>query len=132
MAILESKVNRNEAFERRTEHWRRRVEEIREQEARFRLGGGAKAQEKQRALGKMTARERVAALCDAGAPFLELGVWVAEGFYQEHGGAPAAGVVVGIGRIHGREVVERYRRIEATAAMAAADDIRAIAALLRK
>jgi acetyl-CoA carboxylase carboxyltransferase component len=105
VAILESKVNRNEAFERRTEHWRRRVEEIREEEDRIRLGGGVKAQEKQRALGKMTARERVAALCDAGAPFLELGVWVAEGFYQEHGGAPAAGVVVGIGRIHGREVV---------------------------
>ncbi len=105
MAILESKVNRGEAFERQAEHWRRRVEEIREQEDRIRLGGGLKAQDKQRAQGKMTARERVAALCDPGADFLELGIWVAEGFYAEYGGAPAAGVVIGIGRIHGREVV---------------------------
>ncbi|HXO18673.1 MAG TPA: carboxyl transferase domain-containing protein, partial [Thermoanaerobaculia bacterium] len=67
--------------------------------------GGPKALEKQRAQGKMTARERVAALCDPGAPFLELGLWVAEGFYKEYGGAPSAGVVVGIGSIHGRDVV---------------------------
>lgn len=105
MAILESKVNRNEAFERQAEHWRRKVEEIREQEERIRLGGGLKAQDKQRAQGKMTARERVEALCDPGVPFLELGLWVAEGFYEEYGGAPAAGVVMGIGKIHGRDVV---------------------------
>jgi acetyl-CoA carboxylase carboxyltransferase component len=105
VAILESKINRGEAFERQAGHWRRRVEEIREQEDRIRLGGGLKAQDKQRAQGKMTARERVEALCDPGAGFLELGLWVAEGFYQEHGGAPAAGVVVGVGKVHGRDVV---------------------------
>jgi acetyl-CoA carboxylase carboxyltransferase component len=105
LTILESKVSRGEAFERQAEHWRRTVEEVREQEHRIRLGGGLKAQDKQRAQGKMTARERVEALCDPGSPFLELGLWVAEGFYEEYGGAPAAGVVIGIGRIHGREVV---------------------------
>jgi 3-methylcrotonyl-CoA carboxylase beta subunit len=105
LAILESKVNRNEAFERQSEHWRREVEKIREEEDRIRLGGGLKAQDKQRAQGKMTARERVEALCDPGAPFLELGVWVADGFYKEYGGAPSAGVVIGIGKIHGRDVV---------------------------
>jgi acetyl-CoA carboxylase carboxyltransferase component len=105
VAILESKVNRGEAFERQAEHWRRRAEEIRGEEDRIRLGGGLKAQDKQRAQGKMTARERVEALCDPGADFLELGLWVAEGFYQEYGGAPAAGVVVGIGKVHGRDVV---------------------------
>ena len=105
MAILESKVKRNEAFERRADHWRREVERLREQEDRIRLGGGLKAQDKQRAQGKMTARERVEALCDPGAPFLELGLWVADGFYREYGGAPAAGIVVGIGAVHGRDVV---------------------------
>ena len=105
MAILESKVSRGEAFERQSEHWRRKVEEIREQEHRIQLGGGLKAQDKQRAQGKMTARERVEALCDPGAPFLELGLWVADGFYQEYGGAPAAGVVIGVGKVHGRDVV---------------------------
>jgi len=105
VSILESKINRNEAFERQGEHWRGEVERLREQEDRIRLGGGLKAQDKQRAQGKMTARERVEALCDPGAPFLELGLWVADGFYQEYGGAPGAGVVVGIGAIHGRDVV---------------------------
>ncbi|MEM7481993.1 MAG: acyl-CoA carboxylase subunit beta [Acidobacteriota bacterium] len=78
---------------------------MREEEAAIRLGGGAKRQEKQRAKGKLTARERVAALCDEGADFLELGLWVAHGFYEEVGGAPAAGVVTGLGRVHGREVM---------------------------
>ncbi|HSS48565.1 MAG TPA: carboxyl transferase domain-containing protein [Thermoanaerobaculia bacterium] len=103
--MLESKLKRNEAFERRADHWRREVERLREQESQIRLGGGLKAQDKQRAQGKMTARERVETLCDPGAPFLELGLWVADGFYREYGGAPAAGVVIGIGAIHGRDVV---------------------------
>ncbi|MFY9824022.1 MAG: carboxyl transferase domain-containing protein [Thermoanaerobaculia bacterium] len=81
------------------------MERLREQEDHIRLGGGVKAQDKQHAQGKMTARERVEALCDPGAPFLELGLWVADGFYREYGGAPAAGVVVGIGAVHGRDVV---------------------------
>ncbi len=105
MAILESKLKRNEAFERQADHWRREVERLREQEDHIRLGGGLKAQDKQRAQGKMTARERVEALCDPGTPFLELGLWVADGFYREYGGAPAAGVVIGIGAIHGQDVV---------------------------
>jgi 3-methylcrotonyl-CoA carboxylase beta subunit len=105
VAILESKLKRNEAFERQADHWRREVERLREQEDHIRLGGGLKAQDKQRAQGKMTARERVEALCDPGTPFLELGLWVADGFYREYGGAPAAGVVIGIGAIHGQDVV---------------------------
>jgi acetyl-CoA carboxylase carboxyltransferase component len=64
-----------------------------------------KAQERHRARGKMTARERVAALCDPGTVFLELGLWAAHGLYADYGGAPAAGVVVGIACIHGRDVV---------------------------
>jgi acetyl-CoA carboxylase carboxyltransferase component len=53
----------------------------------------------------MSARERIAELCDPGAPFLELGIWAAYGLYQEYGGAPAAGVITGIGLIHERNVV---------------------------
>ncbi|MEA2560220.1 MAG: hypothetical protein QOH06_1724 [Acidobacteriota bacterium] len=105
MAILESKVKRSEAFERQAEHWRREVEKLRDEEEVLKLGGGLKAQDKQRAQGKMTARDRVEALCDPGAPFLELGLWMAYGFYEEYGGAPSAGVVIGIGKIHGRDVV---------------------------
>ncbi len=105
MALIESKLRKDEKFARRAEHWRGEVERLRRQEAQIRLGGGMKRLEKHRAKGKMTARERIAALCDPGTPFLELGLWVAFGFYEEHGGAPAAGVVIGVGRIHGREVM---------------------------
>jgi acetyl-CoA carboxylase carboxyltransferase component len=105
LTTLSSKLQKNDAYERRSTHWRGAMNRLRAEETRLRLGGGAKAQDKQRAQGKMTARERVAALTDPGSAFLELGLWVAEGFYQEYGGAPAAGVVVGIGSIHGRDMV---------------------------
>ena len=105
MAVIESKLERNQGFQDRLEHWRSTIEAFQAQEVELRLGGGAAAQERQRAKGKMTARERVDALCDPGEPFLELGIWAAHGMYEEYGGAPAAGVVTGIGRMHGRDVV---------------------------
>jgi acetyl-CoA carboxylase carboxyltransferase component len=105
MAVIESKVKRDAAFERNATHWRAAVERLRAEAATIALGGGEKALAKQRANGKMTARERVAALCDPGASFHELGQWTAWGCYAEWGGAPAAGVVTGVGLIHGREVM---------------------------
>ena len=77
--------------------------ELRELEHRLRQGGGAKKIAKQHEQGKLTARERVARLCDPGAPFLEIGLLVA--YDQYDGQAPAAGVVTGVGVVHGREVV---------------------------
>ncbi len=97
---------------------------LRVEEDEIRLGGGAKAAEAQRAKGRLTVRERLALLLDPvdsgdskaqvsesrpGAPgavqlpnFLELGMWAARGMYEEYGGAPAAGVVTGLGRVSGR------------------------------
>ena len=105
MAVIESKLEQNAAYQGRLEHWKRAAESLRAEEAELRLGGGQAAQDKQRARGKMTARERIEALCDAGESFLELGIWAAHGMYEDYGGAPAAGVVTGIGRVHGRDVV---------------------------
>ncbi len=78
-------------------------EEIRELEERLRQGGGPERIERQHRQGKLTARERIAGLCDPGAPFLEIGLLVA--YDQYDGQAPAAGVVTGIARVHQREVV---------------------------
>jgi 3-methylcrotonyl-CoA carboxylase beta subunit len=72
------------------------------EEAEIRLGGGAKAAEAQRAKGRLTVRERLKLLLDEGSEFLELGLWAARGMYEEYGGAPAAGVVTGLGRVSGR------------------------------
>ena len=68
-------------------------------------GGGAKATTAQHAKKRLTARERIALLLDPGAPFLELGLYAAYQMYEEWGGAPAAGVVTGLGRVHGRLVL---------------------------
>ena len=75
---------------------------LRVEEDEIRLGGGAKAAEAQRAKGRLTVRERLKLLLDEGSEFLELGLWAARGMYEEYGGAPAAGVVTGLGRVSGR------------------------------
>lgn len=76
---------------------------VRELEATLRSGGGADKVARQHKQGKLTARERIEALCDVGSRFLEIGLLVA--YDQYDGQAPGAGVVTGIGQVHGREVV---------------------------
>lgn len=73
----------------------------REQE-KIREGGGPKAIESQHGKGRLTAPERIALLVDPGTELLELGIYAAHGMYEEWGGAPGAGVVAGLGRVHGR------------------------------
>ena len=68
-------------------------------------GGGEEAAKRQKDRGKMLARERISQLIDEGTLFREIGTFAASGLYDEHGGAPSAGIVTGIGRIHGRLVV---------------------------
>ncbi len=65
-------------------------------------GGGAKRIKKEHAKGKMTARERLSVLFDPGCNRFELGALVGDGMYEEYGGCPSGGVVVEVGRIHGR------------------------------
>src|SRR5579862_236012 len=67
-------------------------------------GGGAKAIENQHSKGRLTARERIELLVDPKS-FFELGVYAAHGMYEEWGGAPAAGVITGMARIHTRMVM---------------------------
>src|ERR1700761_5911121 len=87
----------------RTAHMRHLVETVRQLEDKLRQGGGSQRVEKQHKAGKLTARERIARLLDPGARFLEIGLLVA--YDQYDGQAPAAGVVTGIGKIHGRPAV---------------------------
>jgi 3-methylcrotonyl-CoA carboxylase beta subunit len=75
---------------------------LRASEDEIRLGGGPKAAEAQRAKGRLTVRERLKLLLDEGTELMELGLWAAHGMYEEYGGAPAAGVVTGLGRVSGR------------------------------
>ncbi|HWJ13406.1 MAG TPA: acyl-CoA carboxylase subunit beta [Gemmatimonadaceae bacterium] len=78
-------------------------DEVRQLEAQLKQGGGGDKIARQHKQGKLTARERIALLCDAGTRFLEIGLLVA---YDEYDGqAPAAGVVTGIATVEGRRVV---------------------------
>lgn len=70
--------------------------------AQIKLGGGKKQLQKIRDQGKMTARERIAALVDPKSKMIEIGAFAAHEMYEEYGGAPAAGVVVVLGYIHKR------------------------------
>jgi 3-methylcrotonyl-CoA carboxylase beta subunit len=79
------------------------VAELRDKLAAARLGGPARARERHVARGKLLPRDRVDALLDAGAPFLELSPLAADGLYD--GDAPAAGIITGVGRVSGRECV---------------------------
>jgi 3-methylcrotonyl-CoA carboxylase beta subunit len=90
-------------FQANAEHHRALAAELREQVARTSEGGGPEAQKKHTARGKLLPRERVRALLDPGTPFLELSQLAAHGMYE--GDAPSAGVITGIGRVEGREVV---------------------------
>jgi acetyl-CoA carboxylase carboxyltransferase component len=79
------------------------VDDLRARLARAREGGGPKYLQRHRELGKWPVRERIDGLLDPGAPLLELSALAANGMYDDE--APAAGVVTGIGRVSGREVL---------------------------
>ena len=85
------------------EHHLALASQLKERLAQVRLGGGERAQRRQRDLGKLPVRERVEALLDEGSPFLELSALAAWEMYDGH--VPSAGVITGIGRVMGRELV---------------------------
>src|SRR5579864_2750096 len=78
------------------------VAAVRNEEEKIRMGGGEKAIESQHAKKRLTARERINLLIDRDTEFFELGLYAAYEMYEEWGGAPSAGVVTGLGRVHGR------------------------------
>jgi 3-methylcrotonyl-CoA carboxylase beta subunit len=90
-------------FRANVEHHRALAEDLRRQVERIAQGGGPEAQKKHTARGKLLPRERVRGLLDPGAPFLELSQLAAFGMYDDD--APSAGLITGIGRVEGHEVV---------------------------
>lgn len=78
------------------------ISEMKYHLVKIRLGGGTKRIAQQHEQGKMTARERINYLVDKGTTWLEIGAFAGFGMYEEHGGCPAGGVIVGIGYVSGR------------------------------
>jgi acetyl-CoA carboxylase carboxyltransferase component len=104
MDALESHVDvRSELFRTNQERMQSLVAELRARTELIRQGGGAKYVQRHREQGKLPVRERIDRLLDAGSPFLELSPLAAWDLYDND--APAAGIVTGIGRVSGREVL---------------------------
>ncbi|MBN9169867.1 MAG: methylcrotonoyl-CoA carboxylase, partial [Microbacterium sp.] len=105
MGILgaDSVAARGETFERNAAAQAGLAEDLRRRLAQAALGGPSASRERHAARGKLLPRDRVRRLLDEGSPFIELAPLAAEGLYG--GDAPAAGVIAGIGLVHGRHVM---------------------------
>lgn len=104
MTVLPTLVDRNaDAFAANAAHNAALAAELRDRTARAALGGPERSRERHVSRGKLLPRDRIHRLLDAGSPFLEIGALAATGMYDDE--APAAGVIAGIGRVHGRQVM---------------------------
>ncbi|MFN4027907.1 MULTISPECIES: acyl-CoA carboxylase subunit beta [Flavobacterium] len=92
-------------FNKNEDHNKLLLSELKQRFAKVKLGGGEKRIEKLHAEGKMTARERIDYLLDDKAKSIEIGAFVGDGMYAEHGGCPSGGVVVKMGYIKGKQCI---------------------------
>jgi acetyl-CoA carboxylase carboxyltransferase component len=105
MAIIGSRLGNKDTASPHADAMKAMLRVLHEERDRVMLGGGPVAMKKHHTKGKLTARERIALLIDHDTPFLEIGLFAAHGMYDDYGGAPSAGTVLGIGRVEGRETV---------------------------
>ena len=95
--------NESDGFKQNAEAYEELLEELRDRTEEARRGGGEKARKRHEERGKLPVRDRIDLLLDPNAAFLELSPLAAFGIYD--GQVPAAGIITGIGRVSGREVV---------------------------
>ena len=92
-------------FNKNEDHNKLLLSDLKQKFSKVKLGGGEKRIEKLHSEGKMTARERIDYLLDDKAKCIEIGAFVGDGMYAEHGGCPSGGVVVKIGYISGKQCI---------------------------
>src|ERR1041385_4583919 len=105
MAQVKTEVDKNLTFHKYEDNYKNLLRLLNVKAEKIKLGGGKDAVEKHHKRGKLTARERIRKLIDPPGEFLEIGLFTAYGMYEEYGGAPSAGTVFGVGKIHGRDAV---------------------------
>src|SRR5579871_3882358 len=104
MDVIESQIDpQDEAFQQNSSFHRGLAQELRERLALVRQGGGERYRKRHAEQSKLFVRERIDRLLDPGSPFLELSPLAGWDMYE--GDAPGAGIVTGIGRVSGREVL---------------------------
>ena len=90
------------SYQEREAHYRALLERMRVQAEQIKQGGGPRRIAREHERGKLTARERIARLLDLPNDFTEIGLYAGLGMYEEDGGCPAAGTVMGLGKVSGR------------------------------
>jgi len=105
MAKLKSSLKKDHSFHVREDIQKENLRKINSIKEKILFGGGKKAIEKLHTNGKLHCRERIELLIDKDSYFMELGLFAGYGMYEEYGGAPSAGTVIGVGKIHGRNCV---------------------------
>ncbi|MCX7744103.1 MAG: acyl-CoA carboxylase subunit beta [Flavobacteriales bacterium] len=95
----------NLEFNKNEDKMRLMIADIEQKLQKIKLGGGKSKIAKQHEQGKLTARERIDFLIDKNSIFYELGAFAGYGMYEEEGGCPAGGVVMGIGTVSGKKCV---------------------------
>jgi 3-methylcrotonyl-CoA carboxylase beta subunit len=104
MPVIKSLIEaKSSEFQENHAYLSSQVRDFENQQQRIALGGGEKARSKHTERGKLLPRDRITALLDPGSPFLELSSLAAHGMFDDQ--APCAGIITGIGRIHGTEVM---------------------------
>ncbi|HVW55416.1 MAG TPA: carboxyl transferase domain-containing protein [Rhizobiaceae bacterium] len=104
MPVIQSQISpTSDAFRANAERMEELIADIAEKATTIERGGSEEARKRHLSRGKLLPRERLAQLLDTGAPFLEIGQFAAYGMYGED--IPAAGMIAGIGRVEGREVM---------------------------
>ena len=104
MTKLNSAIDtQSDAFRANAEHMIGLLDELRAKTAEAALGGSERSRERHVSRGKLLPRDRVERLLDPGSPFLEVGALAANGMYE--GNVHGAGMIAGIGRVSGREVM---------------------------
>ncbi|MEJ6734393.1 MAG: carboxyl transferase domain-containing protein [Flavobacteriales bacterium] len=95
----------NLEFNKNEDQMKLLISEMNQKLQKIYLGGGKEKIAKQHQKGKLSARERIDFLIDENSDFLEIGAFVGDGMYKEHGGCPSGGVIVGIGYVQKKQVV---------------------------
>ena len=95
----------NLEFNKNEDQMKLLISEMNQKLQKIYLGGGKEKIAKQHQKGKLSARERIDFLIDKNSDFLEIGAFVGDGMYKEHGGCPSGGVIVGIGYVQKKQVV---------------------------
>lgn len=98
-------MDQNLEFNKNDDKMRLMIADMEQKLQKIRLGGGKSKIAKQHEQGKLTARERIQFLIDKNSTFYELGTFAGYDMYEEEGGCPAGGVVMGIGTVSGKKCI---------------------------